>query len=305
MNRRLATHARILRPPLAEGQIRLPDGRRLGYAEFGDPRGAPVFFFHGLPGSRFQRHPDDGVAAALGVRLITCDRPGFGQSDAQPRRTMLTWAEDIVHLADARGIGRFALFGVSAGGPYAAACAFAIPHRLRRVAIISGVAPPPLTKNETAEMLWLNRLAFALARRAPWGLTPPLHIIAYLARRRPEHYLALLRRTLKGNDPDLLSRSEIDAMFRQELEQAFCRGTSAFIQDLGVIARPWGFRLEDIRLPLHLWHGEADRIVPAAAGRRIAVAIPDCRALFLPGEGHYLVLSRWRDILRQLTAENG
>ncbi len=301
MNHDQSAHIENQRAPLTEGKIRWPGGRQISYAEFGDPQGTPVFFFHGLPGSRFQRHPDDSIAAALGIRLVTCDRPGFGQSTRQPRRTLLTWAKDIADLADARGIGRFALFGVSAGGPYAAACAFSIPHRLRQVAIISSVAPPPLTKEEIAPMLWPNRLAFALARHAPWGLTLPLRLVAGLARRQPERYLAALSRALGGNDPALLSRPDVGALFRQELDQVFCRGPSAFIQDLSLIARPWGFRLEDIRLPLHLWHGQADLVVPPAAGYRIAHAIPTCRARFLAGEGHYLILDHWREILRQLT----
>jgi pimeloyl-ACP methyl ester carboxylesterase len=103
--------------------FRLRDGRALGYAEYGDPGGTPVFFFHGSPGSRLQRHPDASIASELGTRIITIDRPGYGLSDFQPERTLLDWPADVAQLADALHIERFAAIGLSGGGPYLLACA--------------------------------------------------------------------------------------------------------------------------------------------------------------------------------------
>src|SRR5512139_3720722 len=104
--------------------IQLRDRRSLSCAEYGDPQGKPVLFFHGTPSSRLFRHPDDSIAASLGVRLITVDRPGFGLSDPKPGRILLDWTDDVIELADAFKIERFAVAGVSGGGPYAAACGY-------------------------------------------------------------------------------------------------------------------------------------------------------------------------------------
>ena len=117
--------------------VLLPDGRTLGFAECGDPSGRPVLFFPGPPSGRLFHHPDESVAASLGVRVITVDRPGYGLSDHQPRRTLLNWPSDVTALADALGIGRFAVAGISGGAPYVAACALKIPGRLTPLRLLA------------------------------------------------------------------------------------------------------------------------------------------------------------------------
>ena len=104
-------------------QFTLPDGRSLGYAAYGDPQGKPLFFFHGFPSSRLEAQFTEGVAGRLGARIIAIDRPGFGRSDFKKERRIRDWPDDVLALADALGIDRFAVLGVSGGGPYAAACA--------------------------------------------------------------------------------------------------------------------------------------------------------------------------------------
>ena len=146
--------------------LRLPDGRMLGYAEYGDPAGPPVMFFHGLPGSRVSGRLGDEAARERRVRLIAPDRPGFGLSSFQPKRVILDWTHDVTALANALGIGRFAVGGVSGGGPYAAACAFALGPRLTGAAIISGIAPGDMPRL-TDGMMPTNRVLFGAARRLP------------------------------------------------------------------------------------------------------------------------------------------
>ena len=103
--------------------IRLQDGRRLGYADLGDAGGTPVFYFHGFPSSRLEACMVEEHARRLGVRLLAVDRPGYGLSDDLPGRTIPDWPDDVVALADALGLERFAVVGSSGGGPYAIACA--------------------------------------------------------------------------------------------------------------------------------------------------------------------------------------
>src|SRR5438876_7760468 len=149
--------------------LSLRDGRVLGYAEYDDPSGKPVFFFHGLPGSRRQRHPDDSIAIELGARIITLDRPGYGFSDFQPGRTLLNWPDDVAQLADALHIEQFAAIGLSGGGPYLLSCAHKMPERITSATVISGMGPvdhPEAMKGMMGSM----RLGLGLARRVPWEL---------------------------------------------------------------------------------------------------------------------------------------
>ena len=146
--------------------ITLKDGRSLGYAEYGDPGGTPVFYFTGGNSSRLEGGWFDTAARQHNVRLISTDRPGFGLSDFQPGRALLDWPEDILQLADTLGIETFAVFGLSGGGPHVAATAYLIPERLTAVAIVSG--PCPYGIPGTFEGMWLPlRFMYFVARRAP------------------------------------------------------------------------------------------------------------------------------------------
>src|SRR5512136_1888696 len=117
--------------------ITLHDGRTLAYAEYGDPHGKPVFFFHGSPGSRLFTPPDE-VTKHQHVRLICTDRPGYGASTFQLGRRLLDWPQDINDLAEALRIKKFYIVGHSGGGPYTLACAYALPDRILAAATLSG-----------------------------------------------------------------------------------------------------------------------------------------------------------------------
>jgi len=127
--------------PIANNSINLPDGRKIGFSEYGDPLGTPIFYFHGTPGSRLEAGRFNEVTAIDHCRLIGLDRPGMGLSSLDPERTLLSWATDVANFADSLSIKKFSLIGHSGGAPYAAACAYAIPDRLNSVAIVSGMGP--------------------------------------------------------------------------------------------------------------------------------------------------------------------
>ena len=278
--------------------VLLPDGRRLGVAEYGDPRGIAVLAFHGLPGSRRQRHPDDSIAAALGARMVHVDRPGFGRSDAQRARTLLDWTADVRHLCDALALDRVRIVGVSAGGPYALACAATLGTRVLRTAVVSGVGPPGSMPR--ASVPALVRAGFALAPRARWTIRPFAAAAAGLARRAPERYLAAVAARMNAADREILARPAVRAMFAADLREAFAQSSAAFGRDLAVIAASWPFDPARIASPLALWHGNEDRMVPHAGAEMLAREIPHAELHLVAGAGHFLAFDRWHEILAWL-----
>ena len=280
--------------------LRLEDGRSLGYGIYGDADGQAIFYFHGFPGSRLEAQLADRVAAQLGVRLIAVDRPGFGLSDFKPHRVILDWPDDVIKIADALGINRFATVGVSGGGPYVAACALRIPERLTAAAIVSGLGPLDAPKG-TDRMIRNNHLIFLLGRRLPWLARILLWRMAYQVRRNPERVLGRIMSTLPDVDKAVLARPKVKAAITDNLFEAFRRGSSGTTYELLLYSRPWGFSLKDIAVPVDLWHGEEDRSVPPTMGRYQATAIPQCHATFCPHEGHFsLAINHMEEILSRL-----
>lgn len=289
-------------------RMRLRDGRELGYARWGPRGGAAAFFFHGTPGSRLFVSADEEVLRDLGLELVSVERPGYGLSDPQPGRTLVTWVDDVIELAEHLGFGRFGLVGVSGGGPYVAATAWRLGDRITRAAIVSGMGPLD-DPASLAGMSPLARPTFALARRAP-------SLVALAPRLwpgPPERFVnETVRSRLPTVDRDVLAwpvalphaggpATVGDALVTTDRE-AFRRGGRAWATDLHLLARPWPFRLEEVDVPVRLWHGDADRTVPVHHGRRVAARLPNCHASFPSGEGHYLLFTRWREIMSTLVA---
>lgn len=277
----------------------LPSGRGLCYAEFGASTGTPVFYCHGFPGSRLEAAIADGVACSAGARIIAADRPGFGASDHLPGRAILDWAGDVRDLADHLEVERFSVLGVSGGAPYALACAYALPRRIRATAIVSGLAPPE-SSNEVPAMSTAG-LGLRFARSLPWAVPALSWLVGMTAR----HATPLLLAILSAKAPELDRRTLADAGFRAilsaSMREAFRGGARGAAADLALLSAPWGFELERVRLPVRLWHGGRDRVVPPTMGRYLERALPACRAIYLEEHGHYsLVHDSAKQILSHL-----
>jgi pimeloyl-ACP methyl ester carboxylesterase len=233
----------------------------------------------------------------MGIRLIAIDRPGFGLSDFKPRRTIVEWPDDVVKIANALSIHRFATIGVSGGGPYAAACALRIPHRLNAVAIVCGLGPLYIPGG-TNRMIRNNHFIFFLGRRLPWLARISLRRVAYHVRRDPAAIVARLAAALPVPDRAVLARPEVKTAIKENVLEAFRSGSRGAACELLLYTRSWGFLLEDISTRVSLWHGEQDASVPLTMGQYQARTIPNCRATFYPGEGHFsLVVNHMEEIL--------
>jgi pimeloyl-ACP methyl ester carboxylesterase len=276
--------------------ITLSDGRRLGFAEFGDRQGKPVFYCHGFPGSRLEARLADRLSRESRIRLVGIDRPGYGLSSFKAGRTISDWADDVAQLADALDIGRFSILGVSGGGTYAAACAHKIPHRLDMAGMICGMGPVDAAGLILA-MPGHYRHGLRIAGRYPKIATALYSFSAFFFRNYPGRILAIISRKVAEPDKIALRDPELIDVLCTSFQEAFCRSLKWPAADLVLYSRPWEFDLADIRIPVHLWHGEKDRIVPAEMGRYMAQAIPDCQATFYADEGHFsIILNRIKEI---------
>jgi pimeloyl-ACP methyl ester carboxylesterase len=279
-----------------QNHITLSDGRRLSFAEFGARQGKPVFYFHGFPGSRLEAKLADGISRESEVRFIGIDRPGYGRSSVKPGRNFISWADDVAELADALGIDRFSILGVSGGGPYAAACACKMPDRLDAVGIICGMGPVDIP-DLIWGMPWLYRQGLRLAGRLP-GITAASYAFpAFFFRNYPERMLSFLSGKVADPNKIALKNKELIQVLSASFCEAFLKSLRWPATDVVLYSRPWGFPLKDIDIAVHLWHGDKDRIVPPEMGRYMAKAIPNCQATFYANEGHFsIILNRIHEI---------
>lgn len=277
----------------------LSDGRRLGYAEYGDIQGRPLFFFHGQPGNRLFRHPDDALTSSLGIRLINLDRPGYGLSDFQPERRLVDWPKDGCELADALEIDRFAVLGFSAGGPYAQVCAHLIPDRLTRVGLADS-APPMHLREINAAAPRMLRINHWLARHVPSAMDFYFRLFWGFSRRNPDAFLKMAIQQSCVADQDLLSQPAIYAVLREVWRENIRVDSRGYSHDTEILMKEWGFQLKDIQKEIVLWQGEADVNIPKAWGRYLAKELPNCRATYFPNEGHFAIFNHWKEILQAM-----
>ena len=280
--------------------IKLKDGRMLGYIDLGKSDGMPLFHFNGFPGSRLEVAILADEAIKKNIRVIGIDRPGMGLSDFKKNRTLLDWPDDVVELADALGIDKFAVEGISGGGPYVAACAYKIPKRLTSCGIISGVASKDLEIERKMRIFsvirifpWLFKLMIWLQSRGMRNLEKAEKKMKESAKKFPEADRKIF------DDPQILS------LFVKETAEAFRQGSKGAYYEGKIYIRSWGFNLEDIspKLKVYIWHGEADEIVPVAMGRGMCKLIPNCEGKFYPGEGHYSTIFKYyKEIIDALTS---
>lgn len=277
------------------------DGRTLGFDDVGAPGGLPVLYFHGFGSSRVIRHPDDSIAERLNVRLIAVDRPGIGSSSGRPGRRMIDWPGDVAALADSLGLERFSVLGWSGGGPYALACAWSLADRVRTAGVIS--SPAPLVGiGSTEYLIRSHRAAARAAGAAPWMIRLATWRWARQQQRDPERQLDEAVAKMIEADRVVVADPLVRAMMLANTDEMYRQGKRGVYDEALIISRGWGFPLDEVKVPVVLWHGDDDPTVPVAMGHFLAGRVQTCRARFYPGEGHQLFVERWEEILSDLVS---
>ena len=249
-----------------------PGGHAIAYDIRGAPNGRPCFWFHGSPSCRFEGVLLDDFGRRHGHRFIASDRPGVGRSAATPGWSMISYAEDVVRLADHLGFDRFSVAGGSGGGPYVLALAATAPDRIDRA--VSLACAGALEIDRVRDHIgWVDRLA-AWAVSQPGLLPASFGVLATFAR-APEPLATAVAgpfaRWLPGRD------ARMATVLIRTIKEATANGAAGIVRDTVLLHRPWGFDVSSIRVPVDLVNGTADEFVPFAYGAELAERIPGCR----------------------------
>jgi pimeloyl-ACP methyl ester carboxylesterase len=268
---------------IRDGVTRLPDGRRMAYAEWGPLDAPAVVYCHGFPGSRREIRLSAPIAERHGIRarVVAMNRPGYGESTFRRGRTFLDWPQDVAAVADILGIDRFAVLGASGGAPYALACAVTLGNRVTRTGIVVGVAPieasgmqatPTMTAWSAKRLI--RRVQFEVgAAAARWGSR--------------ERFMDQVLSSLGEADRRVMERPEVRAWFLEVAREAYARGGRAAAYEARLLRSAWGFDLGEVPPGALLWYAGGDRWVPASAGRWMAERLPGSVFTLWPDHGHF------------------
>ncbi len=283
--------------------LRLNNGRVLGYAEYGDPDGVPVLALHGTPGSRLMIRPAHTAAKARHVRLIAPDRPGYGLSDPSPGYSFARWVKDATALLDHLNIERCLLFGVSGGGPYAVALASLAPERVKAVALVSPVGP--FGKEVRKDWLLRHRLFFSALPHIPFLMQlvfPPLRRLVLHAPGLP---MMLFIRSLGAADREILANPQHVDDLVAAFQDGFRSGSEGVVADLRLFANAWNLPLERAVMPVLVWQGMADLMVPPRAALQLSDRFANAETHCLETAGHFWILDHIDEVLQCLLSRAG
>lgn len=263
--------------------------------------GFPVLYMHGAIGSPLRVSEDLArTIERARLRWICVQRPGFGLSDPHPRRTIVSFASDLRELTEQLELERVAVLGVSAGGPYALAFGHAAPDVVGAVAVCSSLSPL-CAQWEVPGLAFHLRHGMRLLAHNTNGCTRTLDLLVTHARRHPGWMLAVMRRGAPApKDRELIADEEAGNTAVNGLLAAAGAGVGGLVEDFLVCSRGWGFPLGEVQVPVQLWHGLQDKLVPSEHAWQLVSSLPNCRPAFDPDEGHFFFRRRVHQIVTQL-----
>lgn len=277
--------------------VMLNDGRQLGYAEYGVPEGQPIFYFHGLPGSRLEAEHLQNIAFSNHYRLIGIDRPGMGLSTIHPERSIISWADDVETIANHLGLKKFSIIGHSGGAPFVAVCAYKIPHRINRAAIVSGMAPFDIPE-ASASLSRGQRFINETIKMMPWIAIVMVKLMFTLLK-KPGMQKQMLKQLPKVDRR--VFNGEGNRSFMNATMESFRNGVAGVSQEIQLTLKPWGFDIANIKCPMIIWQGGLDKQAPVMHAELYAKLISDAKLILLKQEGHLSILiNHGDDILRSV-----
>lgn len=274
------------------------DGRSVGVWRFGAAGGWPLVWCHGGLSCGLDAQLLDRVARQHGAEIIAIDRPGIGRSDHWAMRSVSSWPKTTVEpVADLLGLDNVAVAGWSGGGPYALACAAAMPDRVRAVATVGGMAPVLSMKQAFELGMWADRVLIPAAHWTPWLAAALL----WSARHAPDRYVTRELRRIAEGDRD---RAELEAALPTLLavhQESTRRTVKGMVDEYRRYFGSWGFDVAQVRQPVTVWQGQHDTLVPLRHTRRLVDLLPAGCLRVIPSTGHWIPLAVPDEILEDLS----
>jgi len=279
--------------------LELKDGRKLGFAEYGVQDGIPVFHFHGSGGSRLERPANLSILTDLGIRYISIDRPGHGDSSPKQGRELLDWPEDVACIADYLAIDKFHVLGWSAGGPHALVCAYKMPERVISGAIVSGLGPAD-RPNPYKGYKGFLKLLMILGRKIPKLVYVFRRMAAKQINKSSEKMGEKFVKSLPEVDQKPFENSATKEMLIADIKEGYKQGGDGPARDDIIINSPWKFNIKEIQTRFDIWQGDSDVNVPVNQGKYQASLLPKNNFHLLKNRGHMLLLDEWNNVLSEL-----
>jgi pimeloyl-ACP methyl ester carboxylesterase len=289
----------------------LPDGRTLGFAEYGSSAGYPIVYFHGFPASRLEGMSVDLIARRRNLRILALDRPGFGLSSPQPGRRLTDWPNDVSVFAQQIGLSKFAVVGTSGGGPYAIACAAGLPAAMMsRVGVLAG--GPPWAAG--TKYMSLARRAFGFAVNWLPGLTRVLldglvRLARWISKTKYARKVLddSIEKTIRDKPEvereDMPTSQRRERLFRYFFD-GFAQGSRATVQEARLLSGDWVIPLEKIDYsPLVVWHGAGDKNAPIEMVQWMVRRMPTAELRVFDDKSHYAMVNNLDQVLGELVTE--
>lgn len=287
-----------------EKTITLEDGRVLGYAEYGDSLGYPIFYFHGGQESRLSSGFMDNTAKRLNLRLISPDRPGIGLSTFQANRTFLDWGNDIAKLADSLNIERYSVFGLSGGAPHVLAVVLKDSARVDNASIISGATP--YNYKGTLKGMWfpVKLIHLFASQRNEKQLRKFIHNDFKSLVNKPDKRMKQFQSYLPKPDKRLLTEHpEYGWEFINGSIESYRQGIDGVVQEWKLYVADWQMDLSEIHFPIALWYGKNDKMAPYYRGHYYNRTLDNSTLKLIPDEGHFsLIRNHLEEILIELSS---
>ena len=275
-------------------------GRTLAVEDSGARNGFPVVLMHGTPGSRLGPQPRSIILHRKDIRLVSYDRPGYGESDREEGRRVVDAVADVKAIADKLGLDKFAVVGRSGGGPHALACAAELPEQVTAVAALVSLAPRDASGLDWClEMTRANQDEFTMAHADPEALLKRLEDRMFRVRRDPSTMLPVLDAGLQNADRQVIGDGGILRRLFETYRMAFHANIYGHFDDVVALANPagWGFQPKEIHAPTLLWHGREDVFSPVGHTRWLAGQIGGSRLEIESEAAHFSAIEKLSDTL--------
>ncbi|MEM6591294.1 MAG: alpha/beta hydrolase [Cyanobacteria bacterium P01_C01_bin.73] len=280
----------------------LADERALAFSRYGKAGGTPVYYFHGCPGSRFEAAPCHEWANKLGFEVFALDRPGCGQSSQASAYQILDWPRDVLDFANYMSHERFGVMGLSGGGAYSQACAYAIADRLLFAYDLAGWAPVTQVEELRSSLAPLDQFFLQVALSFRGLFQAPFALLGVAAKYLSDQGFAnMLRSSMSDDDKAFIFDHANNAhFFRRIVRESFAQGSHGPATDAMRCYRDWGFKLDDIKYPVQIWHGTDDHFASFRFAQYKHRVIAGSLLRAFEGRGHLHLVTEYEALFKDM-----